>query len=105
MRKLKRKCDFDLEIGLDCFENLDKYNSFVFLSGDGDFETLYQRLIVRNKQVIVVYQPGHLGREIWEMKKGIFKIEAERLGLTKNVPPVLRPRGVIMTIITKRKTK
>lgn len=100
---LKRKCDFDLEIGLDCFESLDKYDSFIFLSGDGDFETLYQRLIIRNKQVIVVYQPGHLGREIWEMKRGIFKIEVERLGLIKNVPPTLRSGGVIKGIITKNK--
>lgn len=100
---LKRKCDFDLEIGLDCFENLDTYNSFVFLSGDGDFATLYQRLIIRNKQVIVVYQPGHLGREIWEMKRGIFKIEVERLGLIKNVPPTMRSGGVIRSIITKKK--
>jgi len=99
----KRKCDFDLEMGLDCFENLDRYQSFVFLSGDGDFATLYQRLIDRKKQVIVVYHPGHLGKEIWEMKKGIFKIEVERLGLIKNVLPVLKPRGVIRSIITKKK--
>jgi len=32
----KRKCDFDLEIGLDCFEGLEKYDGFIFFSGDGD---------------------------------------------------------------------
>lgn len=75
----KRKCDFDLEIGLDCFERLNKYDSFIFLSGDGDFITLYNRLIENKKQVIVVYESGHLGREIWEMKKGIFKTELSKL--------------------------
>src|SRR3989344_9309593 len=29
-----RKCDFDLEIGLDCFESLDKFKGFIFFSGD-----------------------------------------------------------------------
>ena len=83
----RRKCDFDLEIALDCFENIDQFDSFIFFSGDGDFATLYQRLIKKGKQVIVVYQPGHLGKEVWEMKRGIFKVEIKRLGnLTKNVP-------------------
>jgi uncharacterized LabA/DUF88 family protein len=84
---LKRKCDFDLEIGLDVLEMIDNYDSFVFFSGDGDYETLYQRLIKKNKQVIVVYVKNRLGREIWAMKKGLFKVELPRLGiLTKNVP-------------------
>lgn len=83
----RRKCDFDLEIALDCFEALDEFDGFIFFSGDGDFATLYQRLIKKEKQVIVVYQPGHLGKEVWEMKRGIFKVEIKRLGgLIKNVP-------------------
>lgn len=98
----KRKCDFDLEIGLDTFELLDKYQSFIFLSGDGDYKTLYERLIAKSKQVIVVYARNRLGKEIWQMKKGIFKIEFPKLGiLIKNVPPVLKPRGVIRKIIAK----
>lgn len=85
----RRKCDFDLEIGLDCFESLDKLDSFIFFSGDGDFATLYKRLIKRKKQVIVIYMHGHLGREIWLMKKGIFKRSIDRLGvdLFKKMPP------------------
>ncbi len=84
---LKRKCDFDLEIGLDVLEMVGVYDSFIFFSGDGDYETLYQRLIKNKKQVIVVYVKNRLGREIWAMKKGLFKVELPRLGiLTKNVP-------------------
>jgi len=70
---LQRKCDFDLEIALDCFENLDTYKTFIFLSGDGDFATLYERLIKKHKQVIVIYEQGHLGKEVWDIKKGVFK--------------------------------
>lgn len=83
----KRKCDFDLEIGLDCFERLERLDGFIFFSGDGDFATLYERLIKRKKQVIVVYVRGRLGKEIWQMKKGIFKVELPRLGVFKKMSP------------------
>lgn len=76
----KRKCDFDIEIALDCFENLEKYNTYIFFSGDGDFATLYRRLIKSGKQVIVIYAPGHVGREIWEIQKGLFKINILNIG-------------------------
>jgi len=74
-----RKCDFDLEIGLDCFERLDKFSGFIILSGDGDFATLYERLIKRRKQVIVIYAHGSLGREVWQIKRGIFKKQIGKL--------------------------
>lgn len=76
-----RKCDFDLEIGLDCFERLDKFASFIIFSGDGDFATLYERLIKKYKQVIVIYMYGSLGKEVWQMKRGIFKASILKLGV------------------------
>lgn len=84
-----RKCDFDLEIGLDCFERLDEFDGFIFFSGDGDFAALYKRLIRKKKQVIVIYAHGHLGKEVWEIKKGIFKKNIKKLGvnLYKKMPP------------------
>lgn len=84
----KRKCDFDLEIGLDCFERLDKFTGFIFLSGDGDFATLYKRLVKREKQVIVIYAKGTLGREVFIIKKGIYKFDIKRIKkLTKKMTP------------------
>ncbi|MBU4480199.1 NYN domain-containing protein [Patescibacteria group bacterium] len=77
----QRKCDFDLEIGLDCFEELDSFDGFVFFTGDGDFATLYERLIKKGKQIIVIYTKGHLGKEVWLMKKGIFKTEFRKLSI------------------------
>lgn len=75
----KRKCDFDLELGLDAFKLTEKYESFIVFSGDGDFRTLYDRLIKKGKQIIVIYMYGHLGREIWDMKRGIYKASFKKL--------------------------
>lgn len=96
---LKRKCDFDLEIGLDCLEMVNKFHSFIFFSGDGDYKTLYERLVAKHKQVIVVFGRGSLGREVVG-NKGIFLCDIQ-----KNIPSVLKPRGVIRGIITKKKKK
>ena len=76
----RRKCDFDMAICIDVHEALQQdIRSFIFFTGDGDFAPLYQKLIDLRKQVIVVYSPGHLGREIWDIKKGLFKIQLKHL--------------------------
>ena len=76
----RRKCDFDMEMCIDMHQALrENYQSFIFFTGDGDFEPLYRLLINLKKQVIVVYAPGHLGKEVWQMKQGIFKTEIKRL--------------------------
>lgn len=72
----RRKCDFDMEVCIDTHQALKEgYQSFIFFTGDGDYEPLYKMLIELHKQVIVVYTKKHLGKEIWEMKRGIFKVE------------------------------
>jgi len=84
----KRKCDFDLEIGLDCFAMLDDFDGFIFFSGDGDFATLYKRLIKKGKQVIVIAASGTLGKEVGQIKKGIYILKAKRLEkFIKKIPP------------------
>jgi|SRR3989338_1339875 len=78
----RRKCDFDMEACIDVHAILTKnkdVESLIFLTGDGDYEPLYKMLIKLGKQVIVVYTQGHLGREIWDMKYGIFKVELKNL--------------------------
>ncbi|MBU3942813.1 MAG: NYN domain-containing protein [Nanoarchaeota archaeon] len=76
----RRKCDFDMEVCIDVHQGIkENYDSFIFLTGDGDYEPLYKMLINLGKQVIVIYSKNHLGREIWNMKKGIFKIELKNL--------------------------
>lgn len=80
----KRKCDFDMEICMATYSHLEKnFETFIFFSGDGDFEPLYKHLIKNKKQVIVIYEKGHLGREIWKIKKGLFKTRFTYLKIGK----------------------
>jgi len=68
-----RKCDFDIEICIQAHDDLAKgINSFVFFSGDGDFEPLYQLLHRKKKQVVVVYASGHTGREVLKIERKIY---------------------------------
>ncbi len=84
----QRKCDFDIEICMSIYEHLEKgYNAFVFFTGDGDFAPLYQFLIERNKQVLVIFEQGFLGREVWQIQKGLFKTQYSYLEVSKNNPP------------------
>lgn len=84
---LRRKCDFDMEIALDCFKGLNRYNSYIFFSGDGDFEPLYKFLIRLKKQVVVIYASGHLGKEVWNLRRGIFKTEIDNLPVLEKMSP------------------
>ena len=69
-----------MEVCIDVHKKVaENFESFVFFTGDGDFEPLYKLLVELKKQTIVVYTKGHLGREIWNMKNGIFKVELENL--------------------------
>ncbi len=88
-----RKCDFDIEICMNVYQQLqDGYQTFIFFSGDGDFAPIYNFLIKQHKQVIVIYEQGHLGKEIWEIKKGLFKTRYSFLQVenTKIIPPITR---------------
>ncbi|MBI3559278.1 NYN domain-containing protein, partial [Candidatus Gottesmanbacteria bacterium] len=79
----KRKCDFDMEICIDVHQLLkENYGSFIFFTGDGDFEPLYQFLIGLKKQIIVIFAHGHMGREVYKIEQKIFikaidKLEAD----------------------------
>ena len=69
----RRKCDFDMEMCIDTHQALNEdFDSFIFFSGDGDFEPLYKLLLANNKQVVVIFADGHLGKEIALMRK-VFK--------------------------------
>lgn len=77
----RRKCDFDMEICIDAHQALkENFGSFVFFSGDGDFDPLYKMLIRLRKQIIVVYAHGHLGREIYQIERGLYKRAIDSLG-------------------------
>ena len=83
----KRKCDFDIEICMAVYGHLEKnFESFIFFTGDGDFAPIYEFLIKKRKQVIVIYEKGYLGKEVWNIKKGLFKTRLTYLQIGKNNP-------------------
>lgn len=81
---MRRKCDFDIEIVMDVYRLLDKTDTFIFFSGDGDFAPLIDFLVNKRKQVIVVFGEGHLGKEIAKLNRKVF------LCSIKNIPPIAR---------------
>lgn len=86
LHRLIRKCDFDLEITIDVLEDINKFKTFIFLSGDGDFAELYLRLLNKRKQVVVVYSHGSLGREIWDMRQMIYLLDIQKVVNKKSAP-------------------
>ncbi|MBI2430458.1 MAG: NYN domain-containing protein [Candidatus Levybacteria bacterium] len=55
------------------------FDTFLFFSGDGDFASLYKLLIDLHKQVIVIFAHGHMGKEVYQIKKGIFTKAIDKL--------------------------
>ncbi len=70
---LKRKCDFDVEITRDAFNLSDKFEQIILFSGDGDFAALAEDLIKKGKKVIVVFAPGHKGKEYEPLQEELKK--------------------------------
>ena len=68
----RRKCDFDCEICLDILNDLNKFQSLILFSGDGDFAIIVKELIKRGKQVIVVALKNAMGKEYAMIPKGLF---------------------------------
>ncbi|KKR80561.1 MAG: hypothetical protein UU73_C0007G0016 [Candidatus Daviesbacteria bacterium GW2011_GWA1_41_61] len=90
---LRRKCDFDIEIVMDVYRCLQTIDTYILFSGDGDFAPLYNLLIRLKKQVIIIFAHGHLGKEIYQIKQGIFTKAVDKLNMDlfrKNTPPVSR---------------
>lgn len=48
----------DSQIGIDVIEKINEFNTFVILSGDGDFINLVENLRLRGKKVIIVGIPN-----------------------------------------------
>lgn len=79
---LRRKCDFDVEIAKEILLSLDAFQCFILVSGDGDYAPIFDVLRERQKQAILVFPKGGLGREYIEderRKKAIFLCSLERL--------------------------
>lgn len=65
-----KKCNFDIEISVDLFKEIDNYNRAILFSGDGDFAYLLSYLREKyNKKFIVFGARGHIGKELYDAKK------------------------------------
>lgn len=99
-----RKCNFDVEMVADALDNLDRVDSFVFLSGDGDFAYLYDILLRRGKQVVIVFGKNSLGRELQDLKN-LFLLDFRKF--SKKYPPkrVRGPRLPKVSNMTVKKSR
>jgi uncharacterized LabA/DUF88 family protein len=52
--QFKHKCNFDVELTIDAIDNINDYDVFSLVSGDGDFEKLVKYLKGKRKKTIVI---------------------------------------------------
>lgn len=75
----RRKCDFDVEISRDVYNNLKNFETLIIFSGDGDYAALVEDLILKGKKIIVVFAPGHKGKEYGDFRAGLFLCSVKKL--------------------------
>ncbi len=59
-----QKANLDIEIVLDMFNMIDRYDMAILISGDGDFERALQQLKSRGKEVKVISSRGCVASEL-----------------------------------------
>lgn len=59
-----QKSNLDIEIVLDMFNMIDRYDMAILISGDGDFERALQQLKSRGKEVKVISTRGCVASEL-----------------------------------------
>lgn len=60
----KQKANLDIEIAIDMFNTINRYDCAVLLSGDGDFERALRLLRDRGKSFVVLSSRGFLAHEL-----------------------------------------
>jgi len=70
------KCNFDVEICIDAFRLLDKYDTFCLFSSDADFAYLVEFLHHQNKRVIL-FSSGYVSR--WLKEKVDLNINCQKI--------------------------
>lgn len=74
--RIKANCDVDLTI--DVLENMNRFNRFIFLSGDGDFEPLLKKAKNLKREVYIIASARRTARSLRKLAAEKF-IEIERL--------------------------
>ncbi|MBI2263230.1 NYN domain-containing protein [Candidatus Berkelbacteria bacterium] len=66
-----RKGNIDVDLTIDAVHFRDKYDSFILLSGDSDFESLIKYLKSFQKRCVVISTKGHVSIEVIRQAKFI----------------------------------
>lgn len=61
---ITQKADLDIDIVLDMFNMIDRYDMAILISGDGDFERALQQLKSRGKEIKVISARGCVAAEL-----------------------------------------
>lgn len=64
--QFKHKCNFDVELTVDALDNIDHFENFVLVSGDGDFVRLVKYLKGKQKKTVVIAPSERLS---WSLEK------------------------------------
>ena len=64
--QFKHKCNFDVELTIDALDNIDSYDCFVLVSGDGDFVKLVKYLKGKRKKTVIIAPSERLS---WNLEK------------------------------------
>lgn len=62
--QISQKANLDVEIVLDLFNMIDRYDLAILVSGDGDFERALRQLKARGKEVKVISTRGSVATEL-----------------------------------------
>ena len=60
----KHKANLDIEIVVDMFNTIDRYDEAILISGDADFSKPLQMLKARGKQFLVLSTKGFVAKEV-----------------------------------------
>lgn len=77
-----RKCNFDVEIGVDMLLDCERNNvdTFILWSGDSDFEDSVKKILERGKKVILFATVRHISKELNELRKeGLFIFDIKKI--------------------------
>jgi uncharacterized LabA/DUF88 family protein len=62
--QFKHKCNFDVELTIDAIDNIDNYDVFTLVSGDGDFLKLIRFLKSKKKKTIIIAPKERLSQNL-----------------------------------------
>jgi uncharacterized LabA/DUF88 family protein len=73
--RFKHKCNFDVDLTIDAVDNLDRLDTFILCSGDGDFTRLIKYTKGRHKKAVVVAPSERLAHTLENAANKVIYLE------------------------------